>query len=176
MDTTAPQTLTTSRLTMTPFAVDDFADCLAMRSDAVVTRLVSGVMTREDVWFRTLRNIGHWQALGFGPWTVRESATGRFVGEIGFFDSRRMTEPDFAGPPEAGWMTNTWAHGQGYASEAVAAMLAWGDARPGFGRIVCMIDPGNDPSLRLAQRFGFRRISDLTYKGNANVLLERLRT
>ncbi len=168
-------TLTTPRLTMTPFDAGDFADCLAMRSDPAVTRFVGGAQSREDVWLRTLRYIGHWHTLGFGCWAVREAATGRFVGEIGYFDYRRDTVPDFAGTPEVGWVTNAWAHGQGFASEAVAAMLAWGDARGDFGRTVCMIDAGNVPSLRLAQRFAFRSLLEVSYKGHINLLLERSR-
>jgi hypothetical protein len=49
--------LTTSRLTMTPFAEVDFVDCFAMRSNPAVTRFVGGVQSREDVWARALRYI-----------------------------------------------------------------------------------------------------------------------
>jgi RimJ/RimL family protein N-acetyltransferase len=121
-----------------------------------------------------LRYIGHWQVRGFGPWTVRESATGRFIGEIGFFDYRRDTVPDFAGIPEVGWVTAQWAHGRGFASEALAAMFAWGDRRPGFERTVAMITAENEPSVRLAQRFGYRPVLDVNYKGHTNLLFERV--
>ena len=167
--------LSTSRLTMTPFDVSDFNDCLAMRSDPEVTRFVGGPVGREDVWFRVLRYIGHWQALGFGCWAVRETSTGRFVGEIGFFDYRREIEPDFAGTPEGGWVTDRWAHGKGFASEAITAMLAWGDRRPDFSRTMAIINPGNVPSLRTAEKCGYRRLCDTRYKTHPIVLFERSR-
>jgi RimJ/RimL family protein N-acetyltransferase len=42
-------------------------------------------------------------------------------------------------------------------------------------RTVCLIDPGNAPSLALAAKLGFRRFADARYKGRDSVLLERFR-
>ena len=128
--------------------------------------------SREDVWQRLLRYIGHWAVRPYGYWAVRETSTGRFVGEVGIMDSRRETMPSFEGTPEAGWAVAAWAHGHGLAGEAVAAMLAWADAA-GVGRTVCMIGPGNQPSLRLAARAGYRFEADIAYLGHPRQLLGR---
>jgi RimJ/RimL family protein N-acetyltransferase len=40
-----------------------------------------------------------------------------------------------------GWVLATWAHGQGFAAEAVAAGLAWGQGQWGDAPVVCIIDP-----------------------------------
>ena len=60
-----------------------------------------------------------------------------------------------------------------YATEAVAAAQAWGDAHVGGARTVCLIHPDNQPSLRIAEKFGFREYARTTYKGEPGVLLER---
>ena len=40
--------------------------------------------------------------------------------------------------------------------------------------MVCIIDPDNTPSLRVAERCGFHEYARTTYKGEAIILLERL--
>lgn len=72
-----------------------------------------------------------------------------------------------------GWVLAPHAHGQGYASEAVAAALDWGDAHFRGGRIVCLIHPDNAASLRVAAKFNFREYARPTYKDAPGVLLAR---
>ena len=55
----------------------------------------------------------------------------------------------------AGWVLLPWAHGKGYAAEAMAAVLEWRDAHLPDREIFCIITPDNAPSLRLAGRLGF---------------------
>jgi RimJ/RimL family protein N-acetyltransferase len=139
---------------------------------AVVQHFGGAARAPDDVWMRLLRYGGLWPLLGYGYWAARETATGRFVGELGFADFHRELSPGFDGAPEAGWTLASWAHGQGMASEAVAAMLGWADAQ-GWPRTACMIVPANTPSLRLAGRHGYTAYAETDFKGKAVVLLER---
>jgi RimJ/RimL family protein N-acetyltransferase len=166
--------LATERLTLRPHTVADFADSAAMWGDPHVVRLFLDGQPRppEEVWLRLLRNAGLWALLGFGYWVVRTHA-GRFVGEIGLGDFHRTMEPGFGGVPEAGWALAPWAHGQGYASEALAAVLAWTDAQQAHPRTACMIMPDNEASLRLARRHGYAEFGQSEYKGRPVLLLER---
>ena len=167
----------TERLTLRRHALDDFAEIAAMWGDPEVVKYISGEpLSEEDVWGKMMRMVGHWSLMGFGYWVVREKATGRFVGEVGFGDFKRQLSPPFDGAPEAGWALATWAHGKGYAAEAVRAALAWGDDHFGRVRTVCLISPENIPSLRLAEAVGFREYAQSTYKGSASTLLQRLPT
>ena len=54
-----------------------------------------------------------------------------------------------------------------------ASCLAWCDETLNAPRTVCMISPGNGPSLKLAERAGFRPYADGDYKGETITLLER---
>ena len=167
--------LRTDRLVLRPPTIDDFADSAAMWGDAAVARYIGGrPFTPEEVWSRLLRYVGHWSALGFGYWVAREPETGRFVGEVGFADFHRDIVPSFDGAPEIGWVLSPAAQGRGYATEAVAAALAWAHAHWGPGRTVCIIDPANAPSLRVAQRVGYAVAAEATYKAAPILLLERL--
>ena len=165
--------LETARLTLRAHGVDDFPALMAMWSERAVTHYIGGKTMRPDeCWTRLLRYRGLWPLLGFGYWAVEEKSTGRFVGDVGFADFHRMIEPSIRGVPEIGWVLAPDVHDKGYASEAVAAAIQWFDAQ-GKGRSVCIIDPTNEPSLRLAAKNGFREYCRTTFMGDEVILFER---
>jgi RimJ/RimL family protein N-acetyltransferase len=164
--------LETDRLHLRGHRLADFAECAALWADPQVVRYIGGrTFTTEESWARLLRYVGHWDLLGFGYWVAREKSTERFVGEVGFAEFKRDVTPSFEGAPEAGWVLAPWAHGKGFATEAVRATLAWADPR--FARTVCMIDDGNDASVKVAAKCGYREWVRTTYKGTPAVLYER---
>jgi RimJ/RimL family protein N-acetyltransferase len=166
----------TERLTLRGHRREDFADSVALWSDPDVTRHIGGrPFDEEEVWSRLLRHLGHWSLFGFGYWVVRERDSGRFVGEVGFADLRRTIVPSFDGAPEAGWALAPWAHGQGYATEAVQAALDFSARRFAWRRTVCMIDPENVRSIRVAEKCGYREFARSMYKGQPSILFERPR-
>lgn len=172
---TAPR-IETERLVLHAHSLDDFDDSAAMWAEPEVTRFIGGVpFPRSEVWLRLLRYAGHWSLLGYGFWAVRERASGRFAGEVGFADMRRELKHDFDGAPEIGWALAPWAHGRGFATEAVRAVIAWGDANLQASRTVCMIEPGNRASLRVAGKCGYGKYADATYKGVPILLFQRTR-
>ena len=166
--------LRSERLLLRAPSLNDFDASHAMWSDPVVTRFLGGrPHTREEVWGRLLRYIGHWQALRFGYWVVETAERRDHVGEVGFSDYRRDISPSFDGVTEMGWVLASHAHGRGYALEACRTALGWWDAiRPGTP-IFCIIDPDHAVSIRLAERLGFRREADAHYHGGARAILRR---
>jgi RimJ/RimL family protein N-acetyltransferase len=170
----APE-LTTARLVLRAPRPDDFDAALAMWTDPQVVRFIGGrAQSREEVWGRILRYIGHWRTLGYGFWTIADRDDGAFLGECGFADFHREIAPAID-VPEMGWALVSGAHGQGYASEALAAAAAWGDAHLDAPRTACIIDPDNAPSLRVAARLGFRETRRTLYREAPTVVLHRLR-
>ena len=165
--------LTTARMTLTPVAVSDFDDLKAIWADEGFTRAITGrALSAEEVWFRLLRDLGHWQAMGHGNWSMRLTATGDYVGSVGVLNYLRHLEPAFDAP-ELGWGTATAFQGQGLAREGLEAALAWADTVLGAARTVCMINPDNAPSLKLAERVGYRPYAQGLYKDHGVILLER---
>lgn len=163
----------TERLRMRGHTHADLDATAAMWADPNVTRHIGGKpSTREESWARLIRYPGHWALMGYGFWLLEEKATGRLVGEAGFADFKRSIDPPFT-EPEQGWALASWAHGQGFASEAIAAQLAWAENH--FGRVpfVCMIDPGNAPSIKVAEKHGYREFARSTYKGEPSILFRR---
>lgn len=165
--------LETPRLKLRAHTVDDFPALAAVWAAEAVTRYIGGKpSTPAEAWARLLRYRGLWPLLGYGYWAVEDKSSGRFVGDVGFADFHRMIEPPIHGFPEAGWVMSPEFHGKGYASEAVAAALQWLDAAA-KGRTVCIIDPANAPSLRIAEKNGFRDHRRTTFMGEDVLLLER---
>jgi RimJ/RimL family protein N-acetyltransferase len=166
--------LETERLRLRGHRLDDFGACAALWADPVVTRFIGGkASTSDESWMRLLRNVGHWSLLGFGYWVVEEKASSRFVGEIGFSELKREIEPGFEGLPEAGWVLAPQAHGKGFGTEAVKAIMAWGDEKFTAGQTVCIINPENTASICVAQKCGYHEFARSTYKGAPVVQFRR---
>jgi RimJ/RimL family protein N-acetyltransferase len=166
--------LATERLVLRGHRRDDFEPCLAMWSDRAVTRYIGGKpFAADEVWSKILRYAGLWSLLGFGYWAIEERRSGRFVGEVGFADFKRDLVPSFDGAPEIGWALAPWAHSAGVASEAVGAALAWADAHLDVARTVCLINPENGASIRLAGKMGYREFARTLHKERPTILFER---
>jgi RimJ/RimL family protein N-acetyltransferase len=164
----------TERLLLARPTLADFDDSHAMLSDADVMAFIgSKPMSREDAWNKLLRNIGHWTAFGYGIFTVRERAGGRFVGEVGIAHFARGFGPSFDPVPEAAWILAAQGHGKGYATEAVQAAHAWMAGAQGAERTVCLIHPDNQPSRRVAEKLGYRRFDEVRYRDAPGILFER---
>jgi RimJ/RimL family protein N-acetyltransferase len=169
-----PPVLETERLRLRGHRVEDFDAFAAMWAEPKVTEFIGGrAYTNEESWLRLLRQVGHWPLMGYGYWVVEEKATGEFLGETGYAEFQREIEPSIVGVPEAGWVFCARAHGKGYAAEAIGAVMAWGDTHFGVPRTVCLIDPGNTASLRVAAKMGFVEERRTVFRGHETLLLGR---
>jgi RimJ/RimL family protein N-acetyltransferase len=145
-----------------------------MWANPKVTRYIrEKPFSEEESWTRLLRYVGHWALLGFGYWVVEERSSGKFIGEVGFADYHREIEPTLKGTPEIGWVFVPQAHGKGYATEAVRAVVAWGDGHFGPVRTACIVHPENLASIRVAEKCGYHEFRHTTYKGEATLMLVR---
>ena len=177
MPSSQPVRIETERLILDAHTIQDFEPLAAMWADPEVVRHITGrPSSAQDSWMRLLRYRGLWPLLGYGYWAVREKSSGRFVGDIGFADFHRLIEPSIAGIPEGGWVFAAWAHGRGFAGEALSAALAWLDAAVPVARSVCIISPGNTPSIRLAERHGYSRSATVSFAGQDTLLYARSRS
>ena len=155
-DDLAAPVIESERLILRPHRLEDFPHCIAMwREPQVLQYTIGSASPPQRTWQRLLAHAGHWQLLGFGYWAVESRSGGRYIGELGFADFRRDQEPDIQGLPEIGWALTVRAHGQGYATEALRRVVAWGDAHLHVPRTVCLVHRDNLPSLHLARKLGY---------------------
>ena len=102
-----------------------------------------------------------WRTDGLGPFVFENLATRQVVGQAGLmiFDTRGWTPSNWASAghfaqPELGWALIRAHWGQGYATEAAAAIRAWAYESRSIDGLVSLITPGNVRSQRVAQRLG----------------------
>jgi RimJ/RimL family protein N-acetyltransferase len=166
--------LETERLRMREPRLADFDAVVSMFSDAEFTRFLTGKpQSREETWLRLMRLSGHWNLMGYGFWALEDKLSGAFLGHAGYVEGRREMTPSLEGVPELGWSLAPAAQGKGYATEAVARAIRWGENHFGRVRMVCIIVPENAPSIRVAQRTGFHAVLDTVYKGEPIRLFQR---
>lgn len=166
-------TLETERLILRHFRADDLDYFARTMADPAITEHVGGPNSREDAWRKMLTGAGFWGVTGLGMWAVDRRSDGRTVGHLGFFDFQRDMTPSIAGEPEMGWIFSTDGQGQGFATEACRAALAWFEATYGPREIAAIIAPGNLPSIKLAERLGFERQPDGVYRDSVTTYFRR---
>lgn len=166
--------LETPRLRLRAHRPSDLPQCAAMWADPAVTRFIGGEPCSEQrTWARLLAYIGHWTAMGFGYWLMEERGSGDFVGEVGLADFRRDIASSMKGCPELGFALASRFHRKGYATEGAEAVVAWADSNLPFARTVCLIDPENRASLRVAGKCGYQVFERGVYGGRPAMFLER---
>jgi RimJ/RimL family protein N-acetyltransferase len=144
----------TERLLLRRFRPDDLAPFLAYRNDSEVARY-DGLTGLTEA--RARAYIAEQMATPAGvPGLWLQIAVERrsegLIGDCGFFIDDRLP-----GTAEIGYRLRRDRWGQGYASEAVGAVLDWAFGALGLHRAVALIDTRNVRSMRLVERLGFRR-------------------
>lgn len=167
-------TIETQRLRLRGHTVKDAEASAALWADETVTRFIGGrPHTEEESWARLLRYIGHWSLMGYGYWLVEEKKTGAFVGEMGLADYRREIDPPLGDAPEIGWVLAPAHQGQGYATEAVQAILEWAASELDAEVVVALIHPDNEASLKIAERFGFEERVRTNFRDKPAIIFEK---
>ena len=101
------------------------------------------------------------------PWLLRAIGlreTKRMVGYIGFHTKpgAEYLRPYAADAVEFGYTIFPEYRRMGFASEATRALMQWATHEHGVRRFVVSISPANEASLRLARKFGFRKVDTVT--------------
>jgi RimJ/RimL family protein N-acetyltransferase len=168
--------INSERLILRKHTLQDTDLVLQLVTDPAVLQFIRGLpASREEAWHRLLRYAGHWSLLGFGMFAVFERATNQFIGEVGLADFQRGLGDNFDGIPEAAWLFKGNSHGKGLALEAMTAALQWFDEQPFSSRSVCIIDPRNTASIRLADKLGYSRYDQGVYRNSDVNKYQRMR-
>jgi RimJ/RimL family protein N-acetyltransferase len=148
-------TLFTNRLILRALVPDDFEGYVAMWQDERVTAFIGGrTRPRDECWLKFCQAAGFWPLFGYGYWLIADRGTGVMAG-IGGLACYDRGMPELVGFPEVGWAYTANSWGRGYATEALAAMMHWSDVNVSDAEVRCIIDEGNTPSRRVAEKNGF---------------------
>ncbi|MEU4692233.1 GNAT family N-acetyltransferase [Actinoplanes sp. NPDC023714] len=91
-------------------------------------------------------------------WAVQDRQTGRLLGTAFLVRLLSSGTPlTRADETEVGWHLHPDAWGQGYATEAGAAVLSYA-ARSGIKPVLAVVNPANEASQAVCRRLGMRRV------------------
>jgi RimJ/RimL family protein N-acetyltransferase len=155
----------TERLVMRGWTEADFEAYAAANADAEVQRFLGGPQNREESWRSLALHVGHWQLRGYGQWALERRCDGRVIGRAGLW------YPEGWFGIEVGWKLDRDVWGQGYATEAAAASLEWTWRHLDVERVIAVIAPENDASLRVAGRLGMEKLRDDSSDGRPVVIM-----
>jgi RimJ/RimL family protein N-acetyltransferase len=149
--------LETPRLVLTPATEADLDPLCALLWRPEVRRYLCDniVFPREQIAGFLRRSVSNW-AHGLGRWTIPDRNRAR----LGFIELRYAPgeiAPELAGEVEPGIAIAPEYWGQGYASEALRAVIGYAFATLALPRLVGTVDEPNRDSHRMMTGAGFVR-------------------
>ncbi len=160
-------TLQTARLTLRPYQRNDW-DAYLKFCKSERTTFMGGPHSDAVAWSWFTNDIASWALNGFG--TLAIDIDGEMIGFAG------LVQPPNFPEPECGWALFDGYEGQGYATEAGAAMLAHSFATTDLTTIVSYVDPENDASAAIALRIGgVEDLSAIGPDGQSNRIFRYMR-
>lgn len=140
----------TQRLTFREMTVDDLDDMASLLGDPEVMRYYPRPRTRDEAlgWIEWSRRL--YAAHGHGLWLITLQDTGEFVGNCGL----TVQNVEGAIQVEIGYLVRADLQGNGYATEAATACCDHARDVLRLDRLIAIINPGNRPSQRVAEKLG----------------------
>ena len=144
--------LETERLLMRRLLPADLEDLYALYRDPEIRRFFpEGTLTYEETkeeleWFLN----GHPDHPELGLWATIHKETDRFAGRCGLLPWTIEQRPEV----EVAYLLAREYWGRGLGTEAATALVHHGIERLHLSRLICLILPGNQASLRVARNIG----------------------
>ena len=154
--------LTTDRLLLRQWRLDDFEPLAAFLADAEANRYrgPGRGISRDDAWIKLMEFTGQWALRGYGEFAVEDRANGDLVGWAGLWHPIALDEPELA------WSLFPAAQGKGYATEAASAVMRWAAQAQSLGPLFSFVHPDNHPSRKLAERLGAHCEGEVEFRGS----------
>ncbi|MGN0746787.1 MAG: GNAT family N-acetyltransferase [Aristaeellaceae bacterium] len=142
--------LNTERLSLRPASREETEALIAAQEEpglrAAYREMLDGCLAHPEQW------------LWYAPWLIALQ-DGTCIGDVCF----KGLAGD--GAVEIGYGINAPHEGQGYATEAVDAMVRWALRQPGVTRVEAETEPGNAASQRVLAKCGFTPTGTLGTEG-----------
>jgi ribosomal-protein-alanine N-acetyltransferase len=144
--------LETDRLILRQLVPDDLDNLFALYRDPEIRRYFpEGTLTYEETkeeleWFLN----GHPKHPELGLWATILKGSDQFIGRCGLLP----WTIDGQNEVEVAYLIAREYWRQGLGTEAAQAILQYGFEQLGLSRLICMIDPANIASRRVAEKIG----------------------
>jgi RimJ/RimL family protein N-acetyltransferase len=144
--------LETNRLLLRHLVMDDLDELFALYSDPEIRKYFpEGVLNYEDTkeeleWHMN----GHPRHPELGLWATVHKETGKFIGRCGLLPWKIDDHLEV----EIAYLIDKEFWGQGLATEAALGIREYAFTTLGLNRLICLIDPGNVSSQKVAGKIG----------------------
>lgn len=144
--------LETPRIVLRRFELDDLEPLAALYRDPVVRRFFpDGILTREQTaeeiaWFRD----GDPEDPRLGLWAAIERESGALLGRCGLLRWSIEGRDEI----ELAYLIDRARWGEGLATEAALGIVRHAAERLRLSRLIALIVPGNEGSIRVAEKVG----------------------
>ncbi|WP_404331807.1 GNAT family N-acetyltransferase [Mesobacillus maritimus] len=149
--------LETDRTILRVLTQNDAKEVLKHFSDPVVTRFMD-IEPCKDLNEAEEIIQYHVDDLGY-RWGIVEKVHGGFIGTIGFHYLRQTDEKKIIA--EIGFDLSKGYWGKGYMTEVIKAVILFGFTRMGLDVIDATVEPNNEKSIKIMEKFGFKRDVEL---------------
>ncbi len=151
-----PPRLQTKRLLLRSWRADDLDDLASMNADPEVMRYFLSCLDRSESAGMMARNAEHIERYGFAWWALEVPGTTAFAGAVALLVPRFQAH--FTPCFEIGWRLSRAFWGQGYATEAAAAVVDFAFDGLELDEVVAFTAHANARSRKVMTRLG------MTYK------------
>jgi ribosomal-protein-alanine N-acetyltransferase len=144
--------LETERLILRRLLPEDLDDLFALYRDPEIRRYFpEGTLTYEETqeeleWFLN----GHPEHPELGLWATIHKETNQFIGRCGLLPWTIDGQYDV----EVAYLLSKAYWRQGLGTEVARAILNYGFEQLHLSRLICLIDPDNQASIKVAQNIG----------------------
>ena len=156
--------LETPRLRLRRLTQDDATDYAKLIGDGEAMRFIGtgDPVSVADAARAIAASNARFDTHGFGLLAVERRSDSRLIGRVGFWiwdrrdwsGGKTLAELGEHGEVELGWALVRDAWGQGFATEAAASLRDYGLRDLGLKRLISLVHPENERSLRVAHRLG----------------------
>ena len=153
--------ISTPRLGLRRWVESDAEPFITMNSDPIVMEFFPKLLTSEETRNMIQRIDLSFEQHGYGLFAVEKKSTEEFLGFTGF--ARPVFESWFTPCMEIGWRYKQQAWGNGYATEAAAACLAYGFQTLHFDKVFSFTSILNGRSEKVMKRIGLTRMAEFDH-------------
>ena len=154
------QILETPRLVLRYFTIRDLEALVPILGDPQVMKFsIIGVHDRPLIRLFIEQRLLSYLEPGFGLYALIHKQNQELMGYCGFF----VQKIDNRKEVEIGYRLAAKYWGQGLATEATQSILEYGREKFNFKRFLCLIEPANKRSIRVATKLGMKLEKKIIY-------------
>ncbi len=156
------QIFETSRLTLRYLTTRDKEALIPILGDPEVMHFsIIGVHSQKQIKQFIEQRLLSYLEHGFGLYALVHKQNKELIGYCGFF----IQSIEHKNEVEIGYRLAKKYWGQGLGTEAAKAVIEYGQQRFNFKRFICLIEPKNIRSIRVATKLGMKLEKKIVYYG-----------